>query len=54
MDFFQALAVPVSLYGYKNWILAKCLDEKWDKNYKNALGSFEQILEAAHHRTAAA
>ena len=51
--FFQAVAMSMLLYGYTTWTSMKHLEKKLDGNYSRMLHSyFEQILEAASHKTA--
>ena len=36
-SFFQAVVVPILLYGYTTWTLSKCTERKLDSNYTRML-----------------
>ena len=50
--YFQAVAMFILLYGFTIWTLTRLSEKKarWEQ-YKNATSYFEQILEAAPHKT---
>ena len=53
-EFFQAVVVIVSLYGWTTWTLTKCLKTKLDKNYTRMLHAvLNKNLEAGPHKIAA-
>ena len=49
------MTMSILLYGCTTWILAKCIEKKkktrWEL-HKNSMCYFEQIMEAAPHKTA--
>ena len=53
LEFFQAVAMSVLLYGHTTWILMKHLGEKtrWEL-HKDAACCFELILKSGHYKTA--